>query len=852
MKKRILFIIFLYLTSCVSTQKSSEGGEEADFEDESESSSEVTEFEDETGESSGESIEELEEEFADSSDASGDDIAQADKADDSSDEFFENQDQQVEEQNAALDEESLSLDEEAKEEQIAAGDQPEEELSLDDEASAQVADENKPDLPPQDENQIPEATAQIAEEPQPEQPETSASVGEEIAEKPLEGDNLVPAQVEPLIEPEPVVAAKPSVPVLIKNIEYEHNDIGGTVLISLDRPAQYTTRLNQETNQFVIEIPGGKLPATLARPFDTRDFNGAVGSINAYQDRGSGATVVVVQLREGVTEPMVQAEGKALVVVTQKPQDMDNAVINGLAEAGNGADAGGQLSGQDAGIMSSSNLIEFLSGNMKFSGKKISIESDELNIRDAIKLIADESGANFILDKDVNGEVSLKLRQVPWDQALVMILKTANLGYIRHGNIMRIAKMETLTKEEDDLIKVTAENRKIEPLKVQMIPISYAKLPDMVESLTKFKSERGGVVKDDRTNTVIITDTQDHIDRMMQVVASLDVAPSQVLIEGKVVEARETFERQVGIRWGFSGAAIQMGSGAAGNVNLTPSLSVSPSLPVAPPLTAGINIGTLDIFGNLDLVLAMQEREDNVKVISSPRIVALHNEKANMKQATQVPFIVNRLNEDGSVTRGVEFKSVDLNLDVVPMVTNDNSVLLDVKVKRSFLGPVVDAETQAAPINEREAQTKVLVKNGQTAVIGGVYQNDNAGNESGVPGLKNIPVIGFLFKSKTARKDKTELLIFLTPRILTVNKGNVKGMNLGAANPAEGGASSASVPTSNDNLSPAIVPSFAGSEVGAPLRGPASASSKISGENDGGMDSSVFPNESNQGDAIIE
>lgn len=574
---------------------------------------------------------------------------------------------------------------------------------------------------------------------------------------------------------------------VIKNIRYEENDGGGTVIIEADAPMTYTTRFNDQTKQFVVEVENTKLPKSLKRPYNTRDFNSSVGSIDSYQSPGSDVARIVIQMRDGASEPTVQQEGNSILVVTGTkgmPLAENNESTDINAEGG---DSGTNIDDEDSapqiskrGILSANNLQEFLSSNMKFYGKKISIEVKDIPIRDAINLLAEESGANLVLSESVSGSLSLKLRKVPWDQALIMILRAKKLAYTRQGNILRITAMSEIKAEEEEALKFAESKRKADPLVIQMIPVNYAKIGDLQAQIASLSSERGKVVADSRTSAIIVTDTEEVIERIKKMVASLDIPPAQVLIEGKIVEARETFEKKVGIQWDMYGSENTIGNNANGPSTLTPALSVSPGINRGTSLGFTLRIGNLDVLGDLNAMLSLEEREDNVKIISSPRIVTLHNEKASIVQSSQIPIITSTDSADLKTrTRNATFKNIRMNLDVTPQVANNGNVILDVNVQREFLGAIVDEDTGAAPIHNREAKTKVMVKNGQTAVIGGIYQNDASNNEAGVPFLKDIPIIGFFFRSDNYRKDKTELLLFLTPRILSqIGATQVSGKEL--------------------------------------------------------------------------
>lgn len=594
----------------------------------------------------------------------------------------------------------------------------------------------------------------------------------------------VPVAETPVPQPEQQPPA-PEVPTMavanITDLKFKANDAGGTIIVQADKPITYTTRANPDLKQFIIEVENASLPDRLKRSLNTRDIKGSIGAIDAYQNPGSNTARFVIQLREGVAEPTVQLEGNSLLVVANlaggesapgisaEPGVPTPAPAPDMAAGEVSSGAGEETEAvSESKILSSQNLTEFLAGNTKFYGKKISIETSNIDIRDALNLITEESGVNMVIADEVKGPLSLKLRQVPWDQALVVIMKAKKLGYTRQGNVLRIAALQDLRTEEDDANKLAQARKNIEPLKVRMFPVSYAKVDELEKKIKDFLGERGKVVGDVRTNALVVTDIPENLDRVAKLIASLDTQPPQVLIESKIVEASESFTRNIGINWGATGSPVKLGSTSRGPVNMSPTFNMNPSVSSG---SAGFNfdisMGTLDVFGTLQAALALSEVEEQVKVISSPRIMTMTNEKADINQTTEVPVRKVTPNATGPAQESFEFKPLTLKLEVTPQVTADGSVIMKVSVNRQFRGGDVSSAGQGAfAVNSREANTRVLVRNGQTAVIGGIYQSDAVDGENGTPWLREIPVISYLFKSKNISKTKSELLVFLTPRII--------------------------------------------------------------------------------------
>jgi type IV pilus assembly protein PilQ len=314
-----------------------------------------------------------------------------------------------------------------------------------------------------------------------------------------------------------------------------------------------------------------------------------------------------------------------------------------------------------------------------------------------------------------------------------------------------------------------------------VFPVSYGKSEDLETQARDFLSSRGKAKADKRTNSLVVTDIDENLARIKSLIKRLDTQTPQVLIEAKVVEARESFDRIVGVNWNFNGNPSQIGSNTQGSaVNMTPSFNTN--FPGTPSTTLNLTVGTMDVFGDLQASLQLLESERLVKVVSAPRIVTLDRVEATIKQNTQFPIF----SSTPSAVAGqapqtqIQFQDVQLQLIVEPQVTNDGSIIMRVDVTRQIPGPVeVSTNGSARSVDTRQAKTQVLVENGDTVVIGGVYQSDVAEGEDGTPWLRKIPIIGALFRKRTVNKDKNELVIFLTPRILNQEKAFVKGGGAG-------------------------------------------------------------------------
>lgn len=661
---------------------------------------------------------------------------------------------------AAASEDEFSVEDEFEETEVAETAEPVETAESDDFSEESLNDDLA--TTESQENTIAEETPLEEAPPELEIVEDDFAIEETappapvVIEEPMIATNEEPVAIS---EQAPIMDANRK-PIEITGVNYKANEQGGSVVIDASEPLSYYTRYNSDLNQFVIEVDNAILPARLKRSLNTKDIKGAIGAVDAYQNAGSKVARFVIQMRPGASEPVVQTAVNSLVIVANGIDQKESAPEGTVVDAG------------PADVLPISKLEEYLVGNTKFYGKKISIEMNNMDVREALQFIMDESGMNMVISDKVDGKVSLKLRQVPWDQALVIVMKAKSLGYNRQGNVLRIATLDELRKEEDDALKLLADRQKLETLKVRMFPVSYAKVDDLEKKLKEFMSERGKVVSDIRTNAIVVTETEENLVRVSKLIESLDIRPPQVLIEGKIVEAKESFTRAVGVSWNTVGSDIKIGQTRRGPVNLRPGVGVNTSYNTqGASLLLNLSVGTLDIFGNLTAALALREFEEKVKVISSPRILVLTNEPAIISQVQEVP--VRQVTQNGTATQETfTFKPLALKMEVTPQVTTDGSIIMKVNVQRQIRGADIGTGQGANfSVDSREANTRVIVQNGQTAVIGGIFNSEMTSAEDGVPWLRELPFVGGLFRTNSKQTSKTELLVFVTPRIMSSGTG---------------------------------------------------------------------------------
>lgn len=565
--------------------------------------------------------------------------------------------------------------------------------------------------------------------------------------------------------------ASASNPVRITNLRYVGSKSGGTIIVDGTGPMEFETREAPDRKQIVIEVPNSSLPAQLKRPYITKDFQQNIASVNAYHDKSSNSSKFVIQMNK-MSALDVQAEGNSLVIVSR---GMGQAQVKDEVAQAEESDFQNEIQEEKQTFQSSASgqlahggePDTQLDSGGHFTGKAISLEVNEAEVNYVLDLISEQTGANLVVDDSVKGKVTLKLREVPWDQALSLILKTKNLGYRNEGNVIRIASQEKLSKEDQDKRKQQDDKFEAEQTKVKVIPVSYAKVEEIENSLRQVLSRRGKVTTDQATSSIIINDVDEYIQRAERLIKSLDVAPRQVLIEGKIIEARDSFVREAGINLSLNNAQfVAEGGQFTGRVSSNTE-AFTPS-----GLNVGLTSGALGNFGNLSAFLTLSEEKQDIKVISSPRIVTINNKAAKIRQVTQFPITQAQIT-NGITVLTTTFKDMELLLDVTPQITFEGNVIMKVIVKREFAGAAPNS-SGAREVNTRNADTSVLVPTGQTAVIGGIYQSDAIDSEQGIPWVKDIPILGRLFKKTSRDVKKNELLIFLTPRILSDKIGGAE------------------------------------------------------------------------------
>ncbi|MFC6438781.1 type IV pilus secretin PilQ [Bowmanella sp. JS7-9] len=411
-----------------------------------------------------------------------------------------------------------------------------------------------------------------------------------------------------------------------------------------------------------------------------------------------------------------------------------------------------------------------------YAGAPISLDFQDVPVRQVLQIIAQVNGFNLVTTDSVNGNVTISLSGVPWDQALDMILKIKGLDKRVEGNILLVAPADELAAREAQQLQSQQQVAELAPLTSANLQINYAKAANIAAILKSpeggLLTARGSVTVDERTNTILIKDTQESIDQARDMVRTLDIPVKQVLIESRMVTVRDNISDELGVRWGFSDQQDTDGvSGSlegaqtigSGNIpSLTDRLNVN--LPVSGAAGRfGLSIARLADGTILDLELSALENENKGEVIASPRITVANQHDAYIEQGTEIPYV----QATSSGATSVEFKKAVLSLKVTPHITPDNRIILDLVITQDTRGDTVSTSTgPAVAIDTQEISTQVLVENGETIVLGGIFQQNATQAVTQVPLLGDIPVLGHLFKNRQNLNEKRELLIFVTPKII--------------------------------------------------------------------------------------
>jgi type IV pilus assembly protein PilQ len=434
----------------------------------------------------------------------------------------------------------------------------------------------------------------------------------------------------------------------------------------------------------------------------------------------------------------------------------------------------------------------------EYEGQRLTLNFQDIETRAVLQLLAETSGKNIVVSDTVQGNVTLRLRNVPWDQALDIVMTTKGLDMRQNGNVIMVAPAEEIAARETADLEAQNQISELEPMYSEFLQVNYAKASDLAGLISAeaggsgMLSERGTIAVDERTNTLLVQDTAQRLQDIRRMVRTLDVPIKQVLIESRIVVVNDDFSRDLGVRLGVTaynesgtneGAQVISGTGPGTDTmigSIIDNLATTGQVtPVAVPTLGdryNVNVPVSDAAGRfslavlerdylVDLELTALEAEGRGEIVSTPRVITANQKEARIEQGVEIPY--QQSASSGATT--VQFKKAVLSLEVTPQITPDNNIIMDLRVHKDNVGDVISTGGLGGTvpsIDTRAVETQVLVEDGQTVVLGGIYETERRETISKVPFLGDIPAVGVLFRSKQLQNDKSELLIFVTPRIL--------------------------------------------------------------------------------------
>ncbi|MEH6625598.1 MAG: type IV pilus secretin PilQ family protein [Motiliproteus sp.] len=512
----------------------------------------------------------------------------------------------------------------------------------------------------------------------------------------------------------------------------------GRILITLT-DSKAGVDIVEEGSNVIINLIGAKLPPELEQRMDVQDFSTPVTFVDAMAD-GNNSSILIKPSAEPYDYLAYQSDNQ--LIVDFKP-------------------------------VTDSEIDERDRDRFPYTGEKLSLNFQDIDIRSVLQIIADVTDMNLVVSDTVGGNITLRLKNVPWDQALELVLKTKSLDKRVIGNVMMVAPAAEIAERERFELETNKQVAELAPLNTIFLQVNYAKAADLVALLSTDQgllSERGSIKSDPRTNLLLIQDTEKNISKVRRALKKLDIPVRQVMIEARIVTVTTDASKELGVKWGASavnngdrrivlGATSSDVAGAGGPTqpSLPSNLNVDLGATLAGASAFAIGIGTDSRL--LQFEISALESDGQAEVVSQPKIITANGKPAKILSGDEIPF---QSVEDGEVS--IEFKEVVLSLDVTPQITPDNRIILDLKVNQDSVGEALP--NGEVGIITNEVETQVLVDNGETIVLGGVFKNESREVVNKVPFFGDLPVIGNLFKSRLSVNAKTELLIFITPKIL--------------------------------------------------------------------------------------
>ena len=524
----------------------------------------------------------------------------------------------------------------------------------------------------------------------------------------------------------------------IQSIDFRRGEKGEAKVLVFLQDTQAAIEVHESGGKIIAEFHHTDILDDLLYELDVLDFGTVVSTIETFKE--DSLSRVVIEPNAAFTFTYQQIDN--ILTLTIEKDETQNA---------------------------------YLDGGKEYQGRPMTLNFQDISVRAVLQIIAGYNEFNLVTSDSVTGNITLRLDGVPWDQALDVVLRIKGLDKRMDGSILMVAPAEELAAREakDLLAKQKVED--LEPLYSEYIRLNYAKAEDFADLLktdtNSIISARGSVSVDQRTNTLLIKDSAKSIESIRRMIETLDIPVQQVVIESRMVTVRDNVTEDLGVRWGFSDQ--QDSDGISGSLEGAESISngtipdlsdrLNVNLPITNPAASiGLHIAKLANGTLIDLELSALEEENKGEIIASPRITAANQQKARIEQGTEIPYTESA--SSGATT--VSFKKAVLSLEVTPHITPDNKVILDLVITQDTRGETVQTGTgEAVSIDTQQIETQVLVDNGQTVVLGGIFQQQIINTTNKVPVLGDIPYVGRLFKSTSEFNEKRELLIFVTPKI---------------------------------------------------------------------------------------
>lgn len=526
----------------------------------------------------------------------------------------------------------------------------------------------------------------------------------------------------------------------IRGVDFQRGTQGeGNVVIDLSDPS-IAPDIQEREGKIVLTFAKTQLPEPLRVRLDVKDFATPVQFVNA----SAGSDQATISIEPGGTFDYSTYQTDNRLTVSVRPMTVED-------------------------------LQKRNSDRAAYSGEKLSLNFQDIEVRSVLQLIADFTNLNLVASDTVQGGITLRLQNVPWDQALDLVLKTKGLDKRKVGNVLLVAPADEIAARERQELESQKQIADLAPLRRELLQVNYAKAADIAklfQSVTSAEAkadERGTITVDERTNNIIAYQTQDRLDELRRIVAQLDIPVRQVMIEARIVEANVDYDKSLGVRWG--GSIQNKGNWNTSGVTSGDSTTIGTpgSTSTNQPFvdmgvsgnTSGIGIAFITDNVLLDLELTAMEKTGNGEIVSQPKVVTSDKETAKILKGTEIPY--QEASSSGATS--VSFKEASLSLEVTPQITPDNRIIMEVKVTKDepdYLNKV----QEVPPIKKNEVNAKVLVNDGETIVIGGVFSNTQSKVVDKVPFLGDVPYLGRLFRRDVVSEKKSELLVFLTPRIM--------------------------------------------------------------------------------------